>query len=385
VSERQHMEAALRDAGRRKDEFLAMLAHELRNPLAPVSVAAELLALGKLDPVSAKKASQVIIRQVHHMTELVDDLLDVSRVSRGQIILKMASLDMKVVVADAIEQVRPLIESRQHTLAIKMAPAKAYVKGDEKRLIQVVANLLNNAAKYTPLEGTITVEMLVRGNEVCVSVADNGIGIDPAAQKTVFELFEQVRLTSDRVVGGLGIGLALVRNLTDLHGGSVTCDSKGLGQGTRFTVCIPELATAEPVPERRSVERLVELPIADLNLSILIVDDNVDAAEMLQFFLQTMGHQVMLAHTASAAVEVVKSSGPDVCILDIGLPDSSGYELATEIRRVSSIQPILIALTGFSTAKDRDQATEAGFDHYLVKPADLDAVCELLAGVNPQR
>jgi PAS domain S-box-containing protein len=385
VSERQHMEAALRDAGRRKDEFLAMLAHELRNPLAPVSVAAELLALGKLDPVSAKKASQVIIRQVHHMTELVDDLLDVSRVSRGQIILKMASLDMKVVVADAIEQVRPLIESRQHTLAIKMAPAKAYVKGDEKRLIQVVANLLNNAAKYTPLEGTITVEMLVRGNEVCVSVADSGIGIDPAAQKTVFELFEQVRLTSDRVVGGLGIGLALVRNLTDLHGGSVTCDSKGLGQGTRFTVCIPELATAEPVPERRSVERLVELPIADLNLSILIVDDNVDAAEMLQFFLQTMGHQVMLAHTASAAVEVVKSSGPDVCILDIGLPDSSGYELATEIRRVSSIQPILIALTGFSTAKDRDQATEAGFDHYLVKPADLDAVCELLAGVNPQR
>lgn len=384
VSERQRMEAALRNADRRKDEFLAMLAHELRNPLAPVSVAAELIALGKLDPISSKKASQVIIRQVHHMTELVDDLLDVSRVSRGQITLKKASLDMKVVVANAIEQVRPLIESRQHTLAMKLAPAKAHVKGDEKRLIQVVANLLNNAAKYTPLQGNINVEMSITDNDVCISVADDGIGIDPTEQKTVFELFEQVRRTSDRIVGGLGIGLALVRSLTDLHGGRVTCDSEGLGHGSRFTVCIPKLASAEALPERRSVERHIELPVADLNLSILVVDDNVDAAEMLQFFLQTMGHQVMLAHTASAALESIKSSRPDVCILDIGLPDSSGYELAKNIRRTSSIQPVLIALTGFGTAQDRDQATESGFDHYLVKPADLDVVCELLARVSSQ-
>ena len=384
VSDRQHMEAALRDADRRKDEFLAMLAHELRNPLAPVSVAAELLSIGKLDEDSARKASQVIIRQVHHMTELVDDLLDVSRVSRGQITLKMAPLDMKIVVASAIEQARPLIESRQHALAIKLAAPKAHVKGDEKRLIQVVANLLNNAAKYTPLEGTINVEMSITGSDVCVEVIDNGIGIDPGMQKTVFGLFEQARDTSDRTLGGLGIGLALVHSLTVLHGGTVTCQSAGLGHGSRFTVCLPRLAPGEAVPERRNVERLIELPVGNPKLSLLVVDDNIDAADMLQFFLATMGHQVRLAHTASATLEAIASSMPDVCILDIGLPDSSGHDLATKIRAASSAPPVLIALTGFSTRRDREQATEAGFDHYFVKPADLDALCAALAGVRPR-
>lgn len=381
VSERQRMEGALRDADRRKDEFLAMLAHELRNPLAPVSAAAELLALGKLEAGPAKKASQVIIRQVKHMTALVDDLLDVSRVSRGQITLNMAPLDMKLVVNAAIEQVQPLIESRHHTLTITLAPPKAYVKGDEKRLIQVVANLLNNAAKYTPPGGTISVEMSVTAGDVCIVVMDNGIGIDPAIQEVVFELFEQVRLTSDRTLGGLGIGLALVRSLINLHNGTVTCHSEGLGHGSRFVACIPSLAPDEAVPDRRSVDRPVELPVANPDLSILLVDDNIDAAEMLQFFLSTMGHQVSLAHTASQALEMVKSLAPDVCILDIGLPDSSGYDLATNIRNISSVQPALIALTGFGTMRDRDLATEVGFDHYFVKPADLDALSEVLAAV----
>lgn len=384
VGERQRMEAALRDADRRKDEFLAMLAHELRNPLAPVSAAAELLALGKLEAGPAKKASQVIIRQVKHMTELVDDLLDVSRVSRGIITLKMTSLDMKIVVGNAIEQVRPLIESHQHTLAITLAPTRAYVKGDEKRLVQVIANLLNNAAKYTPPGGTISVEMSVTDTEVCIGIADNGVGIDPAIQGIVFELFEQVRHTSDRVLGGLGIGLALVRSLTQLHGGTVACQSEGIGHGSRFTVRIPRLAADEAVPERRSEDRLVELPRANTNLSLLVVDDNIDAAEMLQFFLTTMGHQVRLAHTAREALELIKSSIPDVCILDIGLPDSSGHDLAVNIRKISFAQPVLIALTGFGMTHDRNQATEAGFDHYFVKPVDVDALSDVLAGIIPR-
>jgi PAS domain S-box-containing protein len=381
VSDRQRMEAELREADRRKDEFLAMLAHELRNPLAPVSTAAELLALGKLEAGPVRKASQVIIRQVRHMTELIDDLLDVSRVSRGQITLHTDSLDMKLVVGYAIEQVRPLIESRQHMLAIKLAPAKAHVKGDEKRLIQVVANLLNNAAKYTPPHGAISVEMSVTDSEVCVEVADNGLGIEPAIQKVVFELFEQVQRTSERNSGGLGIGLALVRSLAQLHGGTITCHSEGLGHGSRFTLCLPKLAADEPVPERRNADRLVELPLANNSLSVLVVDDNIDAAEMLQFFLTTTGHEVRLAHTAGAALEAMTSSAPDVCILDIELPDSNGYELAAHIRRAVSPPPILIALTGFGMARDRQHAIEAGFDHYFVKPADIDALSEVLAGV----
>lgn len=383
VSERQRMEAALRDADRRKDEFLAMLAHELRNPLAPVSAAAELLALGKLEAGPAKKASQVIIRQVKHMTELVDDLLDVSRVSRGQITLKTTSLDMKTVVGHAIEQVRPLIESRQHTLAITLAPAKAYVKGDEKRLVQVVTNLLNNAAKYTPPGGSIRVGMSVTGSDVCVEVTDSGIGIEPAVQKFVFELFEQVHTTSDRTLGGLGIGLALVRSLTHQHGGTVTCESDGLGHGSRFTVCIPRLAPDEFVPERRYADRLIDLPVASTSLSVLIVDDNTDAADMLQFFLSTAGHRVTLSHTASAALDAVKSSTFDVCILDIGLPDGNGHDLALDIRKMTSSPPVLIALTGFGMARDRNQAIEVGFDHYFVKPVELDALSEVLAKVSP--
>jgi nitrogen-specific signal transduction histidine kinase/CheY-like chemotaxis protein len=383
VSERQRMEVALRDADRRKDEFLAMLAHELRNPLAPVSAAAELLALGKLAAGPAKKASQVIIRQVKHMTELVDDLLDVSRVSRGQITLKTTPLDMKVVVGYAIEQVRPLIESRRHTLATLLAPAKAYVNGDEKRLIQVLANLLNNAAKYTPPGGTISVEMSVNDSDVCVEVADNGAGIDPATQKVVFDLFEQAQHTSDRRSGGLGIGLALVRSLAHLHGGTVTCHSEGLGHGSRFTVCIPKLAPDESVPERRNADRLVDLPVANTSLSVLVVDDNTDAAEMLQFFLTTAGHRVRLAHTASAAVDAVNSSSFDVCILDIELPDGNGHDLALNIRKTTLLQSVLIALTGFGTARGRNPAAEVGFDHYFVKPVELDVLSEVLDGLGP--
>ncbi|GGY75690.1 PAS domain S-box protein [Pseudoduganella plicata] len=385
VGERQGMEAALRDADRRKDEFLAMLAHELRNPLAPVSAAAELLSLGKFDATAARKASQVIIRQVRHMTALIDDLLDVSRVSRGQVTLQLASLDMKAVVSCAIEQVRPLIESRQHTLAITLAPALAHVKGDEKRLIQVIANLLNNAAKYTPPGGAISVAMSVADGVVCIEVADNGIGIDPAAQQFVFDLFEQVHTTSDRAMGGLGIGLALARSIVHLHDGAIGCESAGLGHGSCFRVCLPRLAQDQTTPERRVADRLVEVPHAPVRLSVLLVDDNVDAAEMLKFFLTAAGHRVTLAHTAGAALDAVRSSIPDACVLDIGLPDGSGHDLAVDIRNVANPPPVLIALSGFGTARDRTLANEAGFDHYFVKPVELEAFARVFGGIRPRR
>ncbi|WP_167094395.1 PAS domain-containing hybrid sensor histidine kinase/response regulator [Massilia frigida] len=341
-TDRRKMEEALQDADRRKDEFLAMLAHELRNPLAPVSAAAELLSLQKLDAESSKKASQVIMRQVKHMTELVDDLLDVSRVSRGQVKLDIRALDMKIVVGAAIEQVRSLIEHRDHTLAIVAAPSKAHVKGDEKRLIQVVANLVNNAAKYTQPGGAIEVRLSVTGNDVCIVVSDNGVGIEQGAQHNIFEMFEQVQRTSDRTTGGLGIGLALVHNIVELHKGTVTCHSDGIGLGSRFTVCIPGLKVEDSGPERRRVERSLELPLANNKLSILIVDDNVDAAEMIEFFLVTAGHNVTLAHTAKAALTSLKTAVPDVCILDIGLPDLTGHDLALQIRTLHVPAPVLI-------------------------------------------
>lgn len=384
ITERRRMEVELRDANRRKDEFLAMLAHELRNPLAPVSAAAAMLALGNLDAGSAKKASQVIIRQVKHMTELVDDLLDVSRVSRGHIILNMASLDIKAIISGAIEQVRPLIESREHTLTIKLTPKKAHVKGDEKRLIQVISNLVNNAAKYTPPGGVISVELSATENDVHVDISDNGLGIHPDVQRVIFELFEQAERSPDRTAGGLGIGLALVRSLTELHSGNVTCHSDGLGCGSRFTVYLPRLNPDEQVPERRLVGRLDQRSVAAASLSVLVVDDNVDAAEMLEFFLVSTGHRVRVVHTGKEALDAVKASPPDVCILDIGLPDCTGHDLALSIRSIASPVPTLIALTGYGMTHDRSQAIESGFDHYFVKPADLNALSKVLFVVQPQ-
>lgn len=317
------------------------------------------------------------------MSELVDDLLDVSRVSRGQVKLEARSVDMKGVVVSAIEQVRSLVESRDHTLAIIAAPSKAYVKGDKKRLVQVVSNLVNNAAKYTPPGGAIELKLSATEKDVCVVVSDNGIGIELGAQRNIFEMFEQVQRSSDRTSGGLGIGLALVHNIVQLHGGDVNCHSDGLGAGSRFTVCIPKLAIDEPRPDRRSVERSLDLPAAKNNLSILIVDDNVDAAEMLEFFLVATGHFVTLAHSAKTALQAVAISKPDVCILDIGLPDSTGYELAIHIRALTAQPPTLIALTGYGNDRDRQEASASGFDHHFVKPANLDALAKVLAIVKP--
>lgn len=384
ITKRRQTELALKEADQRKNEFLAMLAHELRNPLAPVSAAAALLTMGDLGPESVKKASGVIVRQVKHMTELVDDLLDVSRVSRGQVEVNRLPIDMKTVVRNAIEQVRPLIESREHTLATKVLPGKAYVSGDEKRLIQVISNLLNNAAKYTLPGGSISVELCTLDKHVCVEVIDDGVGIAPNVQTQIFGLFEQVQRTPDRTQGGLGIGLALVQKLVELHGGTVKCQSEGLGYGSSFTICLPMISEGE-FPDRRETPRAKAMPTAARRLSIVVVDDNVDAAEMIQFFLTSSGHYVRVAHTARQALELVKATVPDACILDIGLPDVTGNELAVAIRRLTLQTPILIALTGYGTARDQKEALSSGFDHYFVKPADLDALVEVLMRLTSEK
>ncbi len=375
--EHARAQAELRDANRRKDEFLAMLAHELRNPLAPISVAAQLMESGRLDAARLKQTSQIISRQVRHMTGLVDDLLDVSRVTRGLVTLHKAPQDLKSIVASAVEQVRPLMEAQRHHLTMDLPPEPAHVLGDAKRLIQILTNLLDNAAKYTPTGGEVALRMQLQDDRVVLQVQDNGIGIEPHLQPRVFDLFIQAERTSDRSQGGLGLGLALVKSLAELHGGQVACHSDGPDQGSCFTVRLPRLVrTAEPL-ERRRYRRDPQSAVAPLR--VLVVDDNVDAAQMLEVLLQTAGHEVTLAHSGLAACEAARRAPPDACLLDIGLPDIDGNELARRLRaHPQTAGAVLIAITGYGQEHDRRTALTAGFDHHLVKPVDPGRLMSLL-------
>jgi signal transduction histidine kinase/ActR/RegA family two-component response regulator len=373
-------QAELREASRRKDEFLAMLAHELRNPLAPISAAAELMAMTQLDEARLKQTSQVISRQVSHMTALVDDLLDVSRVTRGLVTINKSPQDVIGIVSHALEQVRPIIEARRHHLVTDIAPEPAHVLGDQKRLIQILTNLLNNAAKYTPEGGAIHLRMAVRGAQIELSVRDNGIGIAPELQPRVFDLFAQAERTADRSQGGLGLGLALVKSLVELHGGTVRCFSQGLGKGSVFTVCLPRAMDGDMLPDCRQSNRDV-LP-AKNKLRVFIVDDNADAARMLALLLEASGHHVTVEHESHRALEHARLAPPDVCVLDIGLPDMDGYELARCLRvQPETAKAILIAVTGYGHAQDRNSALAAGFDHHLVKPVDASRLIALLADI----
>jgi len=294
ITDRMKAEEALRQADRRKDEFLAMLAHELRNPLAPIAAAADLLALGRLNEPHVKQTSAIIARQVLHMTGLIDDLLDVSRVTRGLISLDKTRLDAKRIVAEAVEQVRPLIEARGHSLTIHTPPDSAFVLGDQKRLVQVRCNLLNNAAKYTPEGGEIVLNVEVEGDVVKMVVADNGIGMTSELLERAFELFAQAERASDRAQGGLGIGLALVKSLMELHGGSVTAESAGAGKGSKFIVRVPHLADSHDASDTQP-----GFP-PDYGqakaLKIMVVDDNADAAQMMSILVEALGHHVLTEH-----------------------------------------------------------------------------------------
>jgi PAS domain S-box-containing protein len=379
ITERKQAEEALKQADRRKDEFLAMLAHELRNPLAPIGAAAELLSFAPLEQQRVKQASQVILRQVRHMKGLVDDLLDVSRVTRGLITLEKNDVDIKRVIASAVEQVGPLIEAKRHHLVTDLAPETAHVSGDQKRLVQVVANLLNNSAKYTNEGGHITLKMEVHDRQVLLHVKDDGIGIAPDLQPHVFDLFAQATRSADRSQGGLGIGLALVRSLVELHGGKVACFSEGVGKGSCFTVTLPRRAERETIHAESASLNGIET--AQHKLRVLVVDDNADAAQMLALLLETIGHDVLVEHTSINALGTARDQAPDVCILDIGLPDIDGYQLAQRLRaQTETASCRLIAITGYGQEQDKKRALAAGFDHHLVKPVDIIQ----LSGVLPK-
>jgi PAS domain S-box-containing protein len=378
VTERKQVEESWRNANLRKDEFLAMLAHELRNPLAPISAAAEVLQRSRMDEQLINKASQIIGRQVKHMTALVDDLLDVSRVTRGLVTISKVPLDLKSVVYSAVEQVRPFVETQRHQLLFELAAEAAYVVGDQKRLVQIVTNLLNNAAKYTPQGGVIRVKLEVDLDLLSLSVEDNGIGIPVDLQPHVFELFTQAERTSDRTQGGLGIGLALVKNLSELHGGAISCFSEGAGMGSRFTLSLPRYHVPTNTA-RDKAKNLPELRRTKHPLRILVVDDNADAAQMLAMYLETLGHHVFTENSSVRAMEFAKLKRPDVCILDIGLPGMDGNELARCLRmEQETAHALLIAVTGYGQENDKLNSMAAGFDRYLVKPVDASTLAELL-------
>jgi PAS domain S-box-containing protein len=380
IDQHKRNELALREAERRKDEFLAMLAHELRNPLAPISAASDLLPFVSSKPDRVREASEIIGRQVRHMTGLIDDLLDVSRVTRGLVSLSKASQDMKAIVTDAIEQVRPLMESKRHHLSINLAPEPAPVRGDHKRLVQIVTNLLNNAAKYTPAEGNIHLRLEVSATHVVLLLQDNGIGIAPELQPQVFDLFSQAERKSDRSQGGLGIGLALVKSLIELHDGQVSCFSEGLGKGSAFTVRLPRLAQEADAVDRRQSNRNIK--IQGESLKILVVDDNKDAAKTLCMFLEALGHKVAVETTAGKAQQRAQSEKPDICMLDIGLPDMDGNELARRLRaQPETTKAVLIAVTGYGQAQDKQESLAAGFDHHLVKPVDAAKLLAVISDI----
>ncbi|MET0962890.1 MAG: ATP-binding protein, partial [Noviherbaspirillum sp.] len=380
ITERKRAEEALRAADRRKDEFLAMLAHELRNPLAPISTAAQLLKLAQVDEPRIRKTSDIISRQVEHMTGLIDDLLDVSRVTRGLVTLEMESLALDQVIASTVEQVRALVEARRHHLVVDIAPDMPPVQADRIRLVQICTNLLNNAAKYTPPGGELLLRARVEDGALSILVRDNGIGIGADLLPHVFDLFTQGERAPDRAQGGLGLGLALVKSLVELHGGSVAAHSEGSGRGSDFTLRLP--LAQQPHGEGMqpghgaSAPAAAPAPVSHL----LLVDDNVDAANTLAMLLELQGYTISVEYRAQGALERAALEGPRICLLDIGLPDMDGYELARRLRaQPSTSDAILIALTGYGQAQDRARSELAGFNYHLVKPVEIDRLTALLA------
>jgi signal transduction histidine kinase/ActR/RegA family two-component response regulator len=363
-------------ADQRKDQFLAVLAHELRNPLAPIASALDILKQPDVDLAVANKAVEVADRQVQHMTRLVDDLLDVSRIMRGKIELQKERVELASIVARAVETVQPLIDREQHALTIELPPEPVWIEGDLVRLAQAVANLLSNAAKYTEPGGKIQLSAEVDGKQLVLCVRDSGIGIDPATLPKLFEMFMQAAPGSSRSRSGLGIGLTLVKNLVELHGGAIAAHSDGLGKGSEFMIRMPhtegpaEAPSAPAAPKAKSSRR-----------RILVVDDNVDAAQSLAMLLRLRGHDVQTAFGGSEALEAVKHDEPELVFLDIGMPVMDGYEVARQLRGQFGSEVTIIALTGWGTEQDRQRSRQAGFDRHLTKPVDLAALEEVLTTV----
>jgi signal transduction histidine kinase len=378
LAERAAANLRLVNAARQKDEFLAMLAHELRNPLAPIRHAAEAIrtAEGVL-PSRVQWAREIIERQSRHLASLLEDLLDVSRITTGKVTLKRSPVELGAILRAAIDAANLALEARRHTLTLKTPDAPIYLDGDPTRLAQVFGNLLDNAAKYTPDGGQITISVSTHLQTVTVAVEDNGTGIAPDELLEVFELFSQSSRALDRAQGGLGIGLSVVRSLIDMHGGTVHAQSDGLGKGTCVVVTLPIVASPLPQPESDDVK-----PVQRHALRVLVVDDNVDAADSLAALLELGGHSVLTASDGPEALRACEIEPPDVVLLDIGLPGMDGYAVARRLKQMLRKGRLtLIAITGYGQPEDVARAKDAGFDHHLVKPVEPETLALLLADV----
>jgi PAS domain S-box-containing protein len=376
VHERESAQQDLREADRRKDEFLAMLSHELRNPLAPILSAVEILDRTGPDEEQASKYRAVIARQVQHMKRLLDDLLDVSRVSQGKIELRKESLELGALLLQAVEVSRPMIVEKRHELSVKLAPGPLTLDADPTRLVQVFANLLNNAAKYTDEGGHIALEVTTEGGEAVVSVRDDGVGMRPELVAQAFDLFVQETRSLDRAQGGLGIGLTMVQILVKMHGGTVRAVSDGPGRGSVFVVRLP-LGPGAPAPVARDAPSATPAP--DRPLRVLVVDDNVDGAKAMGDLLEMLGHQVTIAFDGPGALAAATARPPELVLLDIGLPGMDGYAVATRLRAAGHDRAALIAITGYGQSEHVGRSTEAGFDRHLVKPVDFAVIAEICA------
>jgi PAS domain S-box-containing protein len=383
ITERLESEQALIEADRRKDEFLAMLAHELRNPLAPISNAVQLWPLVEENKAEMDHLRAVISRQVDQILRLVDDLTDVSRITHGKIALRRQVIDTRVLVARAVEENQPLVERSGHQLFVESPAEPVFVDGDGARLTQVFANLVNNAAKYTPPHGTIRITTAVAGDQAVVSVRDNGSGIPPAMLSRIFEIFEQIDHTLERAHGGLGIGLTLVKQLVELHGGTVEVKSDGPGKGSEFIVRLPLAARCDAnAAAAGSQKRDGRGPPR----RVVVVDDYASSGETLAMVLKFLGHEATALASPTQALEYIAAHKPDVVFVDVAMPGMSGYEVARRIRRNPALGDIfLVALTGHGRPSDRQAALDAGFHRHVTKPVGMDALVDLLAEVGARR
>ena len=382
ITQRKRAEIQLQQADRRKDEFLAMLGHELRNPLAPIRAAVEIMGrLGRPEP-NVDKARAIIERQVAHLTRLVGDLLDVSRITHGKVTLQMQTIELAPVIMHALETARPLIDERAQSLIVNIPPDPLYVKGDAVRLAQVFGNVLTNAAKYTQDGGRIELNVEPGMETVKIRVRDNGAGISAELLPHVFDLFTQAERSVDRIQGGLGIGLTLVRRLLELQGGTICARSEGLGTGSEFSIELPLSLASEVVAP---TEGEFNTATSERHLRILVVDDNIDSAESLAILLESNGDELQVAHDGPSAMIMAKSFLPDVVLLDIGLPGLSGYQVAAQLRASRETQhAVLVALTGYGQPEDQRRAFEAGFNYHLIKPVELDELEKIIASVKRQ-
>ncbi len=372
----------LAEANRNREEFMALLSHELRSPLSPIVNALSVLRQMRTNDPIIENAGHIIDRQVTQMVRLVDDLLDISRITKGKLRLTKEKVDLRTIANHASETARPLMEARKHEFSVALPTGSVWVEADPARMEQVVVNLLNNAAKYTDTGGLIRLSVSQEGDDAVIRVWDNGVGILPDMLPKVFELFTQVDGSLGRSYGGLGIGLALARNLIELQDGRLLAQSGGLGKGSEFTIKLP-VTTAAPGQESKTV--LEPGQRTGRSLRVLVVEDNVDSADSLSMLLRLYGHDVQVARTGPTALEMASASRPDVVLLDIGLPGMDGYQVAKRLRERPEFQDVMIcALTGYTPSdSDRLRHQESGFDHYFVKPASIESLSELFKTIQP--